>query len=40
LLKPEDEGGLTQLEAIYPEGHLSLYDTKLPTKSFLIYYVP
>ncbi|MCW5876618.1 MAG: glycosyltransferase family 39 protein [Anaerolineales bacterium] len=40
LLKPEDEGGLSELQALYPNGLLRYHQSRVPGKEFLSFFVP
>ena len=40
LLKPEDEEALLALNELYPEGWVTEFVSKVPTKEFLIFYAP
>ena len=40
LIKPEDSAALEQLYELYPQGSLSLYDSDIPDRDFLIFIVP
>lgn len=40
LLKPEDAEGLTTLQQLYPEGILTQRQSRIPTKEFLVFFVP
>lgn len=39
LLRPEDADGLAALQALYPQGSSSLYESEQANKDFLIYFV-
>lgn len=39
LLRPEDAEGLAALQALYPQGSASLYESEQANKDFLIYFV-
>jgi hypothetical protein len=40
IYKIDDEEALQVLEALYPEGNVSMYTSQVPSHSFFIYYVP
>jgi hypothetical protein len=40
LVKPEDTAGLEQLQQLYPQGSLSVYDSDIPDRDFYIFLVP
>ena len=40
LIKPEDSAALEQLYQLYPLGSLSLYDSEIPDRDFLIFLAP
>jgi hypothetical protein len=40
LVKPDDALALEQLYALYPQGSLTLYDSDIPDRDFLIFIVP
>lgn len=40
LLKPDDTGGLSALQQVYPQGALELYDSNVENHDFYIYFVP
>ncbi|MCW5877731.1 MAG: glycosyltransferase family 39 protein [Anaerolineales bacterium] len=40
LLKPEDEEGLNALQSLYPHGLLSYYQSSVPGKDFMSFFVP
>jgi 4-amino-4-deoxy-L-arabinose transferase-like glycosyltransferase len=40
ILKPEDSGGLSALQDMYPQGITSLHESRVATKEFLVYLVP
>ena len=40
LLKPEDEGGLSALQALYPNGLLRYHQSRVPGKEFMSFFVP
>jgi hypothetical protein len=40
LVKPEDTIALDQLYELYPLGSLTLYDSEIPDRDFLIFLVP
>jgi len=40
LLKPEDEGGLSALRQLYPEGIQSVHTSEVEGHDFLIFFVP
>jgi len=39
ILKLEDSQSLSTLQTLYPQGHLRLYESRLPDKDFYEYYV-
>jgi len=40
ILFPQDEAAIAALQTVYPQGTLTQYPSKVPTKDFLIFYVP
>jgi len=40
IIRAEEETSLSLLQEIYPEGWLTLYKSKVPTKDFYIFFVP
>jgi hypothetical protein len=40
LLKPEDAGDLSMLQQLYPQGILTQRESRVPTKEFLVFFVP
>lgn len=40
LLKPEDTAGLQVLQQLYPDGTMKLFQSRVPTKEFIVYFVP
>jgi hypothetical protein len=40
LVKPEDQASLTLLRQLYPNGNLQLFDSKVETKDFYMFFVP
>jgi hypothetical protein len=40
LLKPEDTGDLNTLQQLYPQGILTQRESQVPTKEFLVFFVP
>jgi hypothetical protein len=40
ILKPEDEAALGVLENLYPQGVSNTYPSKVPSKEFIIFFVP
>ncbi len=40
LLKPEDTGDLSTLQRLYPQGILTQRGSRVPTKEFLVFFVP
>jgi hypothetical protein len=40
LLKPEDTNGLNTLQALYPQGTSSIYQSRIPSKEFVVFVVP
>lgn len=40
LLKPEDTNGLNTLQTLYPQGVANLHQSYIPTKEFIVYFVP
>lgn len=40
ILKPEDELAIATLKDLYPQGTMTTYTPQVPTKEFIIFYVP
>jgi hypothetical protein len=40
LLNLADTDGLEVLQQLYPDGRLSIYEARISTQSFMIYYIP
>ncbi len=40
LLKPEDSAGLETLQQLYPSGLTSMHQSRVPTKEFVVFFVP
>ncbi|MCW5881086.1 MAG: glycosyltransferase family 39 protein [Anaerolineae bacterium] len=40
LVNPSDQGGLRTLQATFPTGQLSTYQSRTPGRDFLVYFVP
>ncbi len=40
ILKPEDEAALAVLQELYPEGVSNQFQSQVPSKEFIIFYVP
>ncbi|MEX1071743.1 MAG: glycosyltransferase family 39 protein [Anaerolineales bacterium] len=40
LLKPEDGVGLDALRQLYPAGLLNMFQSRVPTKEFMVFFVP
>jgi hypothetical protein len=40
LLKPEDSVGLETLQQLYPAGLVSMHQSRVPTKEFVVFFVP
>ncbi len=40
ILRPDDQVAIQKLRLLYPEGWFQVYTSKVPTKDFLIFFVP
>lgn len=40
LLKPQDETSLQNLQQLYPDGTVKLFQSRIPTLEFLVFFVP
>jgi hypothetical protein len=40
LLRPEDTGGLQTLQQLYPAGTVKLFQSRIPSKEFIVFFVP
>jgi hypothetical protein len=40
LINPQDQEAIDALHQIYPQGSLSIYNSRVETKDFLMYFVP
>jgi hypothetical protein len=40
IVKPEDQEALSQLEQLFPAGTLTKWQSEIPGKDFLIFFVP
>ena len=40
IINPQDTNALVQLSALYPNGQISIYQSKVDTKNFMVFKVP